>query len=122
MTWTIPAGTCTDSGCAGTIASSSGREIPFVWNGKRFDADLGGEPDRRPKEACVDDITRAPLPIEESAVIITYTPKFRTFSGSESRMTMTETLRVGYEWFGTLRPGPADPVAYTYEWVLKALG
>ena len=120
VTWTIPAGTCTDRSCAGTISSSSGRQIPFVWDGKRFDPNLRGEADRRPKEACVDDITREPLPIEESAVIITYTPKYRAFTGTGSRMTMNQTLRVGYEWFGTCDQGPADPVAYTYEWVLRA--
>ena len=120
VTWTIPAGNCTDSGCVGTISSSSGRQIPFVWDGKRFDPNLRGKPDRRPKVACVDDITRAPLPIEESAVIITYTPKFRTFTGSGGRMTMNQTLRVSYEFFGTCDAGPTDPVAYTYEWVLKA--
>ena len=53
-------------------------------------------------------------------MIITFTPKFRAFSGTASRMTMSETLRVSYEWFGTCDAGPTDPVAYTYEWVLKA--
>jgi hypothetical protein len=53
-------------------------------------------------------------------VTITYTPKYRAFTGTDRRMTMTQSLRVSYEWFGTCDAGPTDPVVYTYEWLLKA--
>jgi hypothetical protein len=119
--WTFPAASCSDTQCSGTISSSSGREFPFSWDGRRLDVTRTGLVEHGKKQACVDVETGEPRPIETSADRITYRFSYGPFTGGPGRMTAKATTRISYEWFGDCEPHATDPVRETYAWVLTPI-
>lgn len=116
--WTFPAAACSDAQCSGTIISSSGREFPFTWNGRRLTVTHEDDTRRDKKAACVDTVTGEPVPIEQSAARVTYHDRFAPFTGSPQRMVSKNVVRYSYEFFGDCEPSGSDTVREDLDWVL----
>ena len=63
----LPAASCSDTRCTGTITSSSGRTFPFTWDGHRLVVTHSDLLERGKKSACVDTVTGEVQPIALSA-------------------------------------------------------
>ena len=120
-TWTFPAAACSDAQCSGSITSSSGREFPFTWDGKRLRVTRPESTERDKKRACVDRETGQVVPIQESAARATWHYSLSPFVGSAQRMTSKAVTRVTYEFFGTCTPSPTDEVRGDFEWVMTPI-
>ena len=121
VTWTFPAVACSDTECSGTLTSSSGRELPFTWDGDRLRVTQSEKVVRDVKRPCVDTVTGEEEPIALSAFRTTNHYSLKPFTGTASRMTAPATTRVTYEVFGTCKVSPQDDVLGTYEWVMTPL-
>lgn len=116
-TWTFKPDGCTDTECVGTIKSSSGAKISYVYDGTGLK--LAREPVTSPKEACVDTVTGEVRPIEESAAIhhykYSYDPlRFQPGEPGEPPQLASWRVRgrVTIDFFGDCEPDPTNPVQY----------
>ena len=82
--WTFPDGSCTATGCSGTISSSSGKTFAYTWNGRRLVVTREDDMRRDPKRACIDRDTGEVQPIESSASRATYRYRLGPFTGTAS--------------------------------------
>ena len=75
-----------------------------------------------PKAACIDRVTGQPVPIAESAVVLSYHQRMGPLTGSAAKMTGPLVTTVHYKFFGTCEPGDEDAVKYVEELVISRAG
>ncbi len=114
--WTLPEAACSDSQCSGTISSSTGNKFAFTWDGRHLVIPRTDDVTRDKKRACVDTVTGAVQPIEQSAARVTWHYHYGDFKGSADRLVGTSVTRTTYEFFGDCNPQPDDTVKAVYEW------
>lgn len=119
-TWTFTSESCSADGCTGTVASSSGRDFPYTWDGRELVVDRRLLTDESDKLACSDE-TGDPVPISEAAAIHTYRYSFGSFAGSTSRLVSRVVIEISTEFIGSCGATPDDAITYVEDQVLTKL-
>jgi hypothetical protein len=122
VTWTFTSTSCAADQCGGAISSTSGNTFDYVWNGRTLKVTSPELSWKDPKEACVDQVTGQPMPIEESAAVLSYHQRVGSLTGSAAKLTGPVVTTVHYKFFGTCEPGDKDAVKYIEEIVIRRAG
>jgi hypothetical protein len=122
--WVFVSPECTPRWCTGSVRSSGGTSnLTFIWDGRtlRFDRDPAVE--RNPKAACIDTVTGATLPIDESAASWTTAYEYQPAQvppgpggGLPEKFTVVRTATITWKFFGTCEQSPREIVKQTSTW------
>jgi hypothetical protein len=122
--WTFESPECTPRGCTGSVRSSGGSSnLTFSWNGQTLKLDRDPAVEHNPKAACIDTVTGATLPIEESAASWTAAHEYQPAQvspgpggGLPERFTLVRTTTITWKFFGTCEQSPREIVKQTSTW------
>ncbi len=122
VTWTFTSTSCAADQCRGAISSTTGNTFDYRWNGRTLKVTATESSWKDPKAACIDRVTGQPVPIETSAVVLSYHQRMGPLTGSAAKMTGSLVTTVHYQFFGTCEPGDEDAVKYVEELVISPAG